>query len=630
VKPTPATVIEDEKNLSTHSHPHSHSDSYSEVHSHHQPTEPAAKNYESHPAAPTASTASTESTTANTDVPKIATVIGVVDSKMTDGMIHADVKQVVVANNTTLNPKVQTQSISPKQEGSDSQQHSSGILGTGENITESNITTGNDQPEHIPEAIVLGKSSKDISEHGPVPIQPSPQSSKELETSDADDSMLIHKDSEEEEEEGGEDEAEAMILRHVDSFGNLINADGSIIEAEKHSEQDDTTSIFSMSPSMALPNQPSTAVAMVIGGTDPRSLSVPPQYELKIHIIRGNISGGGLKNVSHVEVRVNDQLIHTTENVAAPPIWNETVHYYLHQLEFPNHPIILSLSLLKKRWTSTGFKLVGTMQLPLSEISESILDKYGIIEKEYNLNINRWNLTLTGNLYLGFQLRSIYSSGGSSEGGVGRNSSVTVNGSMGSGSIGSRVSMDNGMSITSKVSDDGHVEVPMMISPVKQSNALAVNNTVGSSSKPSTPVRSGTKLTRRASFRKMDTTYTFKTPVIGDTTEESDNNNEKDKEQSAAHGNQKKEELSEESSVILKIVERMGQWMQIDVIFRIWDISMDVLGIIFSVLRSIDQRIYVILFVILIFYFSYTEQQLYKEITQSISAMETIVKRLDR
>ncbi len=90
-------------------------------------------------------------------------------------------------------------------------------------------------------------------------------------------------------------------------------------------------------------------------------------YELRITVKSGNITGGGLPHDSFVEVSVDGKLIETTETAPPPPEWNKLVVKKLSKIE-PLTPIIISFSVYKKRWTSHGYKLVGTVQFPLSDL----------------------------------------------------------------------------------------------------------------------------------------------------------------------------------------------------------------------------------------------------------------------
>jgi hypothetical protein len=124
-------------------------------------------------------------------------------------------------------------------------------------------------------------------------------------------------------------------------------------------------------------------------------------YELKIIIKSSVISGGGLANDSFVEVSIDGVLFETTESAPSPPEWNKTISKRFSKIE-SSTPIIISFSVYKKRWTSHGYKLVGTVQFPLSDLYGII--NTGVVEKSFDLVSNRRNLTLCGSLLLGLEL----------------------------------------------------------------------------------------------------------------------------------------------------------------------------------------------------------------------------------
>ncbi|RYH28847.1 hypothetical protein EON65_10600, partial [archaeon] len=120
-----------------------------------------------------------------------------------------------------------------------------------------------------------------------------------------------------------------------------------------------------------------------------------PGFTLTIIIKRGNVVGGGLPNGLHVITSIGDEVVNKTPDVQAPYYFNETVTKAFETLE-PLVPVIISFAMYKKRWTSPGYKLVGTIQFPLSDL-RGVLNK-GSVEKQFNLLSNRRNLTLHGSL----------------------------------------------------------------------------------------------------------------------------------------------------------------------------------------------------------------------------------------
>mmetsp|Transcript_81241 Transcript_81241/g.159455 ORF Transcript_81241/g.159455 Transcript_81241/m.159455 type:complete len:253 (-) Transcript_81241:140-898(-) len=127
-------------------------------------------------------------------------------------------------------------------------------------------------------------------------------------------------------------------------------------------------------------------------------------YELKINVKKGVVMGGGLSNNAYVEVWIDGMLVETTQSVPSPPEWNKEVVKEFDNLE-PATPIIISFSMYKKRWTSEGYKLVGTAQFPLADLAEK-LDK-GPVYRMISLISSKRNITLSGTLQLVLDLRTM-------------------------------------------------------------------------------------------------------------------------------------------------------------------------------------------------------------------------------
>jgi hypothetical protein len=125
-------------------------------------------------------------------------------------------------------------------------------------------------------------------------------------------------------------------------------------------------------------------------------------YELKINVKKGVVVGGGLANNAYVEVWIDGMLVETTASVPSPPEWNKEVIKEFDTLE-PATPIIISFSMYKKRWTSEGFKLVGSAQFPLSDLAEKL--NKGPVHKVMNLIARKRNITLSGTLQLILELK---------------------------------------------------------------------------------------------------------------------------------------------------------------------------------------------------------------------------------
>ena len=63
------------------------------------------------------------------------------------------------------------------------------------------------------------------------------------------------------------------------------------------------------------------------------------------------------------------------------------------------------IKVYKKRWTTNGFKLVGNVRFPLSELFPHV--NKGRVDSEYIINVPNHNLTLKGKLFLAIDLREL-------------------------------------------------------------------------------------------------------------------------------------------------------------------------------------------------------------------------------
>jgi hypothetical protein len=63
------------------------------------------------------------------------------------------------------------------------------------------------------------------------------------------------------------------------------------------------------------------------------------------------------------------------------------------------------IKVYKKRWTTNGFKLVGNVRFPLSELFPHV--NKGRVDSEYIINLPNHNLTLKGKLFLAIDLREL-------------------------------------------------------------------------------------------------------------------------------------------------------------------------------------------------------------------------------
>lgn len=156
-----------------------------------------------------------------------------------------------------------------------------------------------------------------------------------------------------------------------------------------------------------------SAIIQAVGSLiPPEAVEVPEMnlidendgYELTVLVKKGCINGGGLPHTAHVVTTIGDEVLNKTAEIASPYFWNEKIVKKFPSLE-PVVPIIISFALYKKRWTSPGHKLVGTVQFPLSDLL-GILNK-GPVEKQFNLFANRRNLTMNGSLILSLELTEL-------------------------------------------------------------------------------------------------------------------------------------------------------------------------------------------------------------------------------
>ena len=130
-----------------------------------------------------------------------------------------------------------------------------------------------------------------------------------------------------------------------------------------------------------------------------------PYFELLVNILSGSSSGGGLKSQIYVETFYNDKLIDTSEvTVAGTPI-NRKILKSLPADVGAITDSVLSFSMYKKRWTSDGYKLVGTLDISLSNYIP-LLNKESNA-REHSLISARKNVTLTGVLTLRISLNEI-------------------------------------------------------------------------------------------------------------------------------------------------------------------------------------------------------------------------------
>jgi hypothetical protein len=124
-------------------------------------------------------------------------------------------------------------------------------------------------------------------------------------------------------------------------------------------------------------------------------LPLPSGYEVTFEFHRAFISGGGLQHHAHVMVTLDHDEVFKTQDQPSPPVWNEKCTMYCPTLQ-PTTPASIVFSVYKKRWTSVGYKLVGTHTIPLVDLQAIVGHDKGKID--IDLTPNKRNLTLHGNL----------------------------------------------------------------------------------------------------------------------------------------------------------------------------------------------------------------------------------------
>lgn len=81
-----------------------------------------------------------------------------------------------------------------------------------------------------------------------------------------------------------------------------------------------------------------------------------------------------------------------------------------------NGAMVILFAVYKKRWTAPGYKLVGTVEFTLNDLKEDIRKATkvntesicGSIVKDFTIKANRKNITLSGTLTLGVEIRQQY------------------------------------------------------------------------------------------------------------------------------------------------------------------------------------------------------------------------------
>lgn len=127
-------------------------------------------------------------------------------------------------------------------------------------------------------------------------------------------------------------------------------------------------------------------------------------FEVHLEMHRAFVTGGGLQHSTHILVDIDGDEVMKTQDQTSPPVWNERITLYFKSLQ-PAIPSNITLSVFKKRWTSSGYKLVGTHTIPLNDLM-AIVGR-GIQKIDRDLVTNKRNLTLQGNIIFAIEVRAI-------------------------------------------------------------------------------------------------------------------------------------------------------------------------------------------------------------------------------
>lgn len=110
-------------------------------------------------------------------------------------------------------------------------------------------------------------------------------------------------------------------------------------------------------------------------------------YTLTVKVVKATLTNT-IPNPLHVVAFVDGKEVYSTSIAkgCCSMVWNETFEVGFDSLE-PVTPILLTLSLYKKRFTGSGTKIVGSVQMSVSDIGR-ILNK-GVFEQEFDLAMCR-------------------------------------------------------------------------------------------------------------------------------------------------------------------------------------------------------------------------------------------------
>lgn len=131
---------------------------------------------------------------------------------------------------------------------------------------------------------------------------------------------------------------------------------------------------------------------------------VTGKYTLSVVIKNTKITGGGMQHRGFVEMTINNEVVHTTQSLHSPWVFEEQVVRHFAALD----DIDIGFAVYKKKWTSSGFKLVGTYHTWLADLSAQLNKGPKILSCK--LCAAKRNLSLGGTLEIDFCLEALQDS----------------------------------------------------------------------------------------------------------------------------------------------------------------------------------------------------------------------------
>jgi hypothetical protein len=123
---------------------------------------------------------------------------------------------------------------------------------------------------------------------------------------------------------------------------------------------------------------------------------------LIIVIKKAYIFGGGLQHRAYCETYIGKNLLNTTEQIHAPYEFNQKLVQTLPSSAIESE--VLKFIVYKKKWTSKGYKEVGSLEIPLIEL-KPLQDKGTITKDDCKLVCSKRNVSLSGKLSIDLILK---------------------------------------------------------------------------------------------------------------------------------------------------------------------------------------------------------------------------------